>query len=100
MPGLSPEFVQRLDPILADLGRRLGIPALHAEFDPTTDRVRVQGETVRVPAKHEIHWRRFQTLPTDLVREAAYALARRSQDEADAHAFAEAFLRDAVLWTD
>jgi hypothetical protein len=96
--GFTPEFEQALARIFALLGQELWHRDLVPVLDASAAAPRVQEGRVHVPVRFEVHWRRFQTLPTDLVRDAAYAAARQSgRDEADAMVFAEVFLREHVL---
>lgn len=83
------------------LSRELRLPPLKAVVDASAHRARLREHTLQVPVKYEVHWRRFRTLPLELIREAAY-LAKQQQslpvpDEADCRAFAEVFVRDHVL---
>ena len=100
MAELSPEFRDALAPLLAALGAATGRAPLRP-FLGGEHAVKLEGDALRVPVRFELHWRRFRTLPTDLLREAAFQ-ARRAQrvpgeDEADWTVFAEAFVRDEVL---
>lgn len=100
MPELSPDFHRELQRLLDELRRVVDAPVLEPRLDDGTHRLRIQAGTVRVPVRYEVHWRRFRTLPTELVRDLAFAVVRwvrPEEDEADAQVFAEAFLRDAVL---
>lgn len=103
MPDLSPEFRQRLDPLLGALAQSLGHNPYELRLDPAGHRVRLDGEILWIPVRYEVHWRRFHAVPTELVREAAYwakRLGHGAADEADCEAFAEAFLRDNLLWSE
>lgn len=102
MTPLSPDFQARLDEVFQSLGSALARPAFRARLEERTHEARLEGDTVAVPVRFEVHWRRFGTVPTDLVRSAAYAAARATgrMDDADAQVFAEAFLRDHVLNAD
>lgn len=69
-------------------------------LDAAARRVRVAGARVSIPVRYEIHWRRFQTIATELLRDAAFEASRVNQpelDEADRVVFAEVFVRDRLL---
>ena len=73
---------------------------LEARLSREAYAVRVAPPEVFVPVRFEVHWRRFGTVPTDLMRDAALAarrMARPTEDEADRVLFAELFVRDHVL---
>lgn len=85
-----------MDALAAALGRS----RFELELDPRAHAVRLREPHVLVPVRYEVHWRRFHTLPTDLVRDAAYLAKRASPDrpdEADCQAFSQWFLREHVL---
>lgn len=100
MSGLSPAFRDELVPLFDALAAAVGLPALEPRMSRDSYSVKVAAGQVLVPVRFEVHWRRFEKVPTDLVRDAAYA-ARRSTmdpfDEADCQTFAQVFLRDHVL---
>lgn len=102
MDELSDAFRRRLEPLFAALASELGRRPFRIRLDATAHAVRLAGDEVQVPVRFEVHWRRFGTVPTDLVRDAAYAACRGQPkaDEADCQAFAEVFLRDHVLRAD
>lgn len=102
MSGLSPEFRAELEPLLARLADATGRPGFEPEADPASHKVRLQDNRILVPIRYEVHWRRFRTMPTELVRDVAYAAWRQKGegDEADWQALAESFVRDHLMWSD
>ena len=101
MAGADAELPAALAPALAALATALHREAFRASVVPTAYRVRVRGSEIEIPVQYEIHWRRFQTIPTQVVRDIAYLAKREASlpvpDDADCHAFAEVFVRDHVL---
>lgn len=94
------ELQRELETIFAALARRLQWSGCTVRMDAATDRAYVTETTIVVPEHYEAHWRRFHTIPTDLGRDVALAACRATRppmDEADAVAFAEAFVREHLL---
>ena len=101
----APRFLDDVERILSRLSHELGPGGHKIEITPDR-RTELRAGVVRVPESSLQHWLRFHTLPTMLVRDLAYlakqaSLAREGWSgpgaEADAHAFAEQFLRRVSL---
>jgi hypothetical protein len=95
-----------LDAALAALAANLRLPRFEVEAREPAKSVDLRGDVLLVPGSMVQHWERFGVMPTTLLRDAAYAARRlRAQldgesgagMEADAHAYAERFLRDFSL---
>lgn len=100
LSDFSPEFRAELEAIFADLATELETEPYEVVLDPDVQAVIFDGRRILVPRRFEAHWRRFRTVPTDLVRDAAYLAALRAaplMDDADRQVMTEAFVRDRLL---
>jgi hypothetical protein len=105
MTEVPPELRRELDKIWAALMADVGAPKVTFIMQAGTIRAFLQGNVFVVPASHAKHFERFGTIPTSLVRDAAYEAKKRqvtatgkkgASIEADALAYAEVFLRAAM----
>lgn len=99
MNDLSPEFRSTLRDLFVPLARALQHAEYDVRLDPAGHRGRLDEDLILVPVRYEVHWRRFRTIPTELVRDVVFEAHRRSGrgDEADWMVAAEAYVRDHVL---
>lgn len=106
MTGLPPELAAEVRSVLGALESLLSLPHVEPVVHEGGLRAYLQDRTLLVPASYVRHFERFGTVPTALVRDAAYELKKRRLAldgargpalEADALSFAERFLRDTVL---
>lgn len=100
-PGLVEELQKIWDALVADLA----VPPVGFVLQRGTIRGFLEGDLFAVPETHATHFERFGTVPTSLIRDAAYAAKKRqlasagergASMEADALAYAEVFLRAAM----
>lgn len=106
MTDVPNELAVELHKIWHALVADLSVPAVRFMVQPGTLRAFLQNDVFVVPESHVKHFARFGTIPTSLVRDSAYEAKKRqlgtlgktgSSIEADAMAYAEVFLRAAML---
>lgn len=106
MSDIPAELDAELRKVWSALGADVGVAATRFLVQPRILRGFLERDVFVVPESHVNHFRRFGTIPTSLVRDAAYEAKKRqltggatraSSIEADAMAYAEAFLRAAML---
>ncbi|HEX9816955.1 MAG TPA: hypothetical protein VGB18_08235 [Candidatus Thermoplasmatota archaeon] len=106
MTDLPKDLAEELQKVWTALVSDLGVPAVRFVVQPGTIRGFLQQDVFVVPESHVKHFGRFGTIPTSLVRDAAYEAKKRqlgktqklgSSAEADAMAYAEVFLRAAMM---
>jgi hypothetical protein len=106
MNEVPAELAEELGKIWRALEADLGVGRVSFVLQAGTIRAFLQGDLLVVPESHAKHFGRFGTMPTSLVRDAAYEAKKRqlaasgkkgSGAEADALAYAEVFLRAAMM---
>lgn len=106
MSDLPADLDVELKKVWSALGADLGVTAARFLVQSGILRGFLESDVFVVPESHVKHFRRFGTIPTSLVRDAAYEAKKRqlaggttgaSSVEADAMAYAEVFLRAAML---
>lgn len=99
VPG---EVLEELEKIWGALGADLRVLPVRFVLQPGTLRAYLDKDLLIVPESYAKHFGRFGTIPTSLVRDMAYEAKKRELQskgkkgsglEADAHAYAELFLR-------
>lgn len=105
MNAIPAELQGELNKIWAALVSDVGAPHVTFTLQRGLIRAFLQKDVFFVPESHAKHFQRFGTVPTSLVRDAAYeakkrqlvdGATKRSSIEADAMAYAEVFLRAAM----
>lgn len=106
MTDVPKELNDELQKVWTALVHDLGVPTVRFLVQPRILRGFLEGDVFVVPESHVQHFGRFGTIPTSLVRDSAYEAKKRqlakvgkrgSSVEADAMAYAEVFLRAAML---